>query len=104
MAQFDVYVNPIASVRQAYPYVVAMQSQFATTANDQIVAPVAPKYLLASVAGRLTPIVTLMGAEHAIVVPRLAVMRSRDLGRSVGSIASSRAPLLAAIDFLFFGI
>jgi CcdB protein len=104
MAQFDVYLNPIAAARHAYPYVVAMQSEFSVTASDQIVAPVAPRESLPGIAGRLTPIVVLQGAEHAVLMPRLTVMRSRDLGQTVISIATSRAPLLAAIDYLFFGV
>jgi hypothetical protein len=31
-------------------------------------------------------------------------MRSRDLTEKVGSIAAARAELLAAIDYLFFGV
>jgi hypothetical protein len=39
-----------------------------------------------------------------VVVPRLAVVRSRDLQEKVGSVAAERRELLAAIDHLFFGV
>jgi toxin CcdB len=104
MAQFDVFVNPLAIARRAYPFVVAMQSDFAAYASEQIVAPLAPKYLMSKVAGRLTPVVAVNGSEHLVLVPRLTSMRTRDLGKSVDSITSSRADLLAAIDYLFFGV
>jgi toxin CcdB len=104
MAQFDVYVNPIVAARRAYPFVVAMQSDIANDASNQIVAPLAPRASMPSLAGHLTPTVGVNGSDHAVLVPGLTVMRARDLGRSVGSVASARRDLLAAIDYLFFGI
>jgi toxin CcdB len=103
MMQFDVYINPIPAARPAYPFVVAMQSEFAN-ANDQIIAPIAPCENILMGAGRLMPVVALQGADHVVLVPRLTVIRSRDLQEKVSSIASARAPLLAAIDYLFFGV
>jgi CcdB protein len=50
------------------------------------------------------PVVALQGADHVVLVPRLTVIRSRDLQEKVSSIASARASLLAAIDYLFFGV
>jgi toxin CcdB len=104
MMQFDVYINPISAARRAYPFVVAMQSEIANNASDQIVAPIAPRDNLLRSAGRLMPVVALQGTDHVVLVPRLTVMRSRDLKQKVTSIASARAPLLAAIDYLFFGV
>jgi toxin CcdB len=103
MAQFDVFVNPIAAARRAYPFVVAMQSDFAQSAREQIVAPLAPHGSMAKIAGRLTPIVTLHGIEHVVLVPALTGVQSRDLTERHGSLAASRGELLAAIDYLFFG-
>jgi toxin CcdB len=102
--QFDVFVNPIIAARRAYPYVVMLQSDFAQGARDQIVAPVVPRRSLADVAGRLTPIVTVESVEHVVLVPALTGVRHRDLGVRVHSLAAARAELLAAIDYLFFGV
>jgi toxin CcdB len=104
MTQFDVFVNPIPAARGAYPFVVAMQSDFARQATDQIVAPLAPSTSMSKVAGRLTPAVVVNGTDHAVLVPRLTAMRTADLSRRVGSIAGARGELLAAIDYLFFGV
>jgi toxin CcdB len=104
MAQFDVFVNPLVIARRAYPFVVAMQSDFATQPSEQIVAPLIPKNLMPKGAGRLTPIVSVDGLEHVVLVPRFTAMRSRDLGKSHCSIASSHTDLLSAIDYLFFGV
>ena len=104
MAQFDVFVNPVATARQAYPFVVAMQSDFTITGTEQLVAPIASIDQGAPTARRVMPTVTLEQSELVVVVPRLTVMRSRDLIEKVCSVAPARAELLAAIDYLFFGV
>jgi toxin CcdB len=104
MAQFDVYVNPIVAARRVYPFVVAMQSEIANYGRDQIVAPLAPRASMPKVAGRLTPTVAVNGSDHVVVVPGLTAIRARDLAQSIGSIGSARSNLLAAIDYLFFGV
>jgi toxin CcdB len=104
MAQFDVFVNPLANSRRAYPFVAAMQSDIASSSSDQIVAPLAPTASMPRAAGRLTPIVAVNGVDHVVVVPRLTPLRSRDLAARVSSIAPARRDLLAAIDYLFFGV
>jgi len=103
MAQFDVFVNPFATARQAYPFVVAMQSDLTVNGAEQLIAPMASINHVRST-GRIMPSVALKENELAVVVPRLAVVRSRDLQEKVGSIAAARAELLAAIDYLFFGV
>ena len=104
MAQFDVYVNPIPAARRAYPFVVAMQSEIANYGSEQIVAPLVPRASMPKIAGHLTPTVAVNGSDHVVLVPRLTAMRARDVGQCVGSAASARRDLLAAIDYLFFGI
>ena len=103
MAQFDVFVNPVPAARTAFPFVVAMQSDFAATPREQIVAPVATRSAFAP-GGRLTPKVAIQGVEHIVFVPRMIVMPSRDLTTNVCSILPARSELLAAIDLLFFGV
>ena len=49
MAQFDVFVNPIVASRRSYPFVVALQSDLAQLARDQIVAPLVPLQLIPKV-------------------------------------------------------
>jgi toxin CcdB len=104
MAQFDVFVNPLPIARRAYPFVVVMQADIARNASDQIVAPLAPKASMPKGSGRLTPVVAVNGSEHIVIVPRLAAIRSRDLIESQCSIAGARRDLLAAVDYLFFGV
>ena len=102
--QFDVFANPIVGARRAYPYVVALQSDLAHDARDCIVAPVAPRRALAAVAGVLTPVVVIDSSEHVVLIPALAGVRRRDLSPPLMSLTSARAELLAAIDYVFFGV
>jgi toxin CcdB len=104
MAQFDVFVNPIVAARRAYPLVVTLQSDFAQYARDQIVAPLVPFESMPNTVSRLTPIVAFDGSKHMVLVPALTGMRSRDLTERRSSVVSSRSELLAAIDYLFFGV
>ena len=104
MAQFDVFVNPIAAARRAYPFVVALQSDIAQYTRDQTVAPLVPLALLPNIVSRLTPIVAVDGTEHMVLVPAMSGLRSRELVRPHSSIAAARSELLAAIDYLFFGV
>jgi toxin CcdB len=104
MTQFDVFVNSIAATRRAYPFVVMLQFDFAQDGRDQIVAPVVPLRLIPKVISRLTPIVALDGFEHMVLVPALTGVRFRDLRERHSSLASARNELLAAIDYLFFGV
>ena len=104
MTQFDVFVNPFATARRAYPFVVAMQSDFTINRAEQLVAPIASMDFGRAASSRVMPVVSLQGNDHVVVVPRLTVMRSQDLHEKVSSIATARGELLAAIDYLFFGI
>jgi toxin CcdB len=104
MAQFDVFVNPILNARRGYPFVVAMQSDFTINGAEQLVAPIASIDYGHAPSRRVMPTVALQGNDLVVIVPRLTVMRSRDLVEKVGSIAAARADLLAAIDYLFFGV
>ena len=104
MAQFDVFVNPLSSSRRAYPFLVTMQSDFTVNGDEQLVAPIASLDYGTSASRRVTPLVALQGNNHVVLVPKLTVMRSRDLMEKVSSVASARNELLAAIDYLFFGL
>ena len=104
MAQFDVFANPIQNARRGYPFVVAMQSDLTINGAEQLVAPIAASDYGQPASRRLMPVVALLGNDHIVVVPRLTAIRSRDLIEKVSSLATARSELLAAIDYLFFGI
>jgi toxin CcdB len=104
MPQFDIYENPIARARRAYPFVAVLQADVADTGSDRIVAPLAPRARLPGTAGRLTPHVTVSGVEHVLLVPSLTAMRANDLRASKGHLAEYRSEIVAALDLLFLGV
>ena len=102
--QFDVFTNPIAATRRAYPLLVVLQSDLAENSENRLVAPIVPRSSLAKVAGRLTPIVTIDSTEHVVLVTALTGIRSDGLRQPVSSLAACRGDLLDAVDYLFFGL
>ncbi len=42
MNQLDIFTNPIARARRAYPFVVVLQADLADPGRDRIVAPLVP--------------------------------------------------------------
>jgi toxin CcdB len=104
MAQFDVFANRVAATRRAYPFVILLQADLTQNGRDQIVAPLVPLTSIPKVISRLTPIVMVDELEHMALVPALSGIPSRDLTVPHASLASARSELLAAIDYLFFGV
>jgi toxin CcdB len=102
--QFDVFENPIARARRAFPFVIVLQSPLADTGRDRIIAPLAPTGALPPLAGRLMPVVDVAGQDHAVLVPSLTAIRAGDLRSRVASVEREKDRIAAAIDFLFFGI
>jgi toxin CcdB len=104
MAQFDVYANPITAARNAYPWVVGLQSELASAGPDRIVAPLVPRESYPPMTGRLTPLVRVQARGYVLLIPGLAGVAARDLSEPVASLIGSRIEILAAIDYLFFGV
>ena len=102
--QFEAFINPVTAARRAYPFVLVLQSDWASNVKERIVAPVARREGIRPMVLKVAPIITIDGSEHLVLVPALTGVRARDLRDSIGSFASERAALLAAIDYLFFGI
>jgi toxin CcdB len=104
VAQFDVFVNPIAQARRAYPYVAVLQSDLADTGRERIVAPLVPRARLPGAAGRLTPVVRVSDVEHVLLVHSLAGIAAGELRELRGHLAVHREAIVAALDYLFLGV
>ena len=104
MKQYDVFENPIAAARRAYPFVAILQSDLADTGRERIVAPLVLRAKLAGTIGRMTPHVKVAGNDCVLMVPSLAALRASDLRKARGNLASHRAEIVAALDYLFLGV
>jgi hypothetical protein len=83
------------------PFVAILQSDLAETGPDRVVAPLAPRAALPTLAGRLIPIVNVKGQDYALLVPSLTNLPVADLRQVVTNLADDRARILAALDYLF---
>jgi len=104
MSQFEVFANPVTRSRASYPFVVMLQADVARGGRERAVAPVAPRVAFPVVAGRLTPIMAIEREEFVLLVTSVTTIPAQSLGRPVTSVADRRDDILAAIDYLFFGI
>lgn len=104
MSQYDVFDNPILRARQAFPFVVVLQSEWADTGRDRIVAPLVPRARMPGVVGRLTPVVKVRRVDHVLLVPRMTAVTAADLNGVRDDLSAFRDHIVAAIDFLFLGV
>lgn len=104
MTQFDVFANPVLRARGAYPFIVVLQADLAQTGRDRAVAPVAPRSAFPAIPGRLTPIVEIGDEQFVLLVTSLTTIPALSLGAAAASLANRREDILAAVDYLFFGV
>jgi toxin CcdB len=102
MAQFDLYRNPR---RGTFPLLLDIQADLLHRLATRVVVPLTS---LKSQGGRpitrLNPTTTFGGRTYVLVFQELAAIPASVLVEPVGSLASRRAELVAAIDLLFTGI
>jgi toxin CcdB len=103
MRQFEVLDDPIPRARRTMPFVAILQSDLAETGRDRVVAPLAPRAAMPSLAGRLIPIVQVENQDYALLVPSLTALPVADLRQVIATLAHDRERILAALDYLFIG-
>ena len=104
MKQFDLFISPLPSARRAMPYIVLLQSDFARTGRDRVVAPLIVRQRTPPIEWRLMPRVVVEGQELNVLIPGLTAVSADELRRPVGNLAAERDAIVAALDFLFLGI
>jgi toxin CcdB len=100
MAQFDVLRTKTGAV---YPLAVEVQADLHGKLVTRIVVPMVPRSRYAQPTTRLTPVVAVRNTDYVAVFPLLAAVPRSSLGEVVGSLASDRAALIAALDLLITG-
>jgi hypothetical protein len=102
--QFDVHPNPIRSARGAWPLVMVVESDASATGSARLVAPMLPAGGMISRTGRVMPEVAMHEGLYRVAFREMTSLPAAALGAVLGSASASRDPLLAAVDFVFFGI
>jgi toxin CcdB len=103
MLQFDVLANPFPGSRGRHPFLVALQSDLlARTLDTVVVAPLA-RAASGTFADHLNPQVVVDGERFALITQEIATVRKSALRNPVGSLATERDKIIAALDLLFTG-
>ena len=104
MAQFDVFPNPNARTRDAYPFLVDIQSPVIAELATRIVIPLAPASALkGGTLFGLTPEVSYQGQALLLMTPQLSSVPAKILNNPIGSLEHFRTEIIAAIDFAITG-
>jgi hypothetical protein len=102
--QHELFPNPNARSRRAYPLVVVLQPDIAE-GESRLVAPLAPHTgPLTRATSRALPLVDHDGGHYAVALPLISSLPRNQLRHAVGSLAQYRGDLTRALDWLFFGI
>ena len=102
MAQFELFRNPRGG---DYPLLLDVQSELLARLATRVVVPLMTvKRYGARPITRLNPTVRVRNVEYVLVFQELAAIPSTTLRAPVGSLASRRTELIAALDLLFTGI
>ena len=104
MAQFAVYRNRSPRTKLAFPFLVDVQSDLLEDLRTRVVIPLTrAASLTRQPLSHLTPPLEFEGETYLLLTPQLAGVSRVDLGAAVGSLASHRQTILAALDFLLTG-
>jgi len=105
MAQWDVYVNPVARSREWLPYLVAVQSDFLDALPTRLVIPLSRSQVGASaLPSRLVPTFEIQGEVLALKPHEMGVMLARDLRAPVQSLRLQAHRLVDAMDAVVSGV
>src|SRR3954463_6530050 len=100
MPQFDVLRTRGAAI---YPLVVDVQADVHAKLTTRVVVPMVTRARYTLPATRLTPIVKVRDDDYVLLFPLIAAAPKAALGEIVGSLATQRATLVAALDLLITG-
>jgi toxin CcdB len=102
--QFAVYRNRNARSKATFPLLLDVQSDLLDDLNTRVVIPLTrARDLSRKPMLHLTPVLNFGGASYVVMTPQLAAIARADLGEPIGSLATERHEILAAMDFLLTG-
>ena len=102
--QHDLFANPAARTRRAFPFIAVLQADLADEGRGRVVAPLAPRQAMPGAVGRLLPIVRHDGTEFLLALELLTSVPVSALRHRLGSIAQHRDDITRGLDWLFSGV
>ncbi len=105
MAQFDVYINPNSSTRDAFPYVVDIQNPIISEIATRIVIPLGRiTYFKNEEMKELTPIIEYENEKLLLLTAQIASILENKLKNPVGTLSHFRDEIISSLDFAITGI
>ncbi len=104
MARFDVYATP-GRHADSTPYLLDVQSDLLDGLDSRVVIPLRRRERFPAVplADRLTPTLSIAGAEFILETPKMGAVPRRALGAPLLSLAAEQERVTAAMEFVFQG-
>jgi toxin CcdB len=104
MARFDVYATP-GRHADSTPYLLDVQSDLLDGLDSRVVIPLRRRERFPAVplADRLTPTLSIAGAEFILETPKMGAVPRRALGAPLLSLAAEQERVTAAMEFVFRG-
>jgi toxin CcdB len=105
VAQWDVYVNPVARARELLPFVVVVQSDLLDGLPTRLVIPLSRSAVVPrGMPGRLVPAFDVLGEPLLLKAHEAGILLARDLRRPVMSLRDRAHLLIDAIDAVVSGV
>jgi toxin CcdB len=105
MAQWDVYANPSARMRDEIPFLVDLQSDLLSGLASRLVAPLARTQVApAGAPRRLCPVFDVTGTAVALLPQEAGPIDARLLKRRVMSLRDHAHEIVDALDAVISGV
>ena len=105
MAQFTIYQNKNSQSKKEFPLLLDIQTNLLDSLQTTVVVPFKKfETNKDKVLTQLTPIFAIEGVDYLMLIPQLAGIQRRELGKAILDIEYARAEILNALDFLLTGI
>ena len=104
VARFDVYSNP-GNHNLTTPYLLDVQADLFDSLDSRMVIPLRSmdNFPNVKLPTRLTPVLTIVGKEYLLEVPKMGAVPKRVLKTPVVSLVDEQVKIISALDFLFQG-
>ena len=105
VAQWDVYPNPSARLREEIPFLIDLQSDLLSGLDTRLVAPLArTRVSAAALPRRLCPAFTIGGLAVVLLPQESGPVSARLLKRRVESLRAHAHDIVAALDAVSSGV
>ena len=105
MVQFLAYENPNKASKNTYPYLLDIQSNLLDDLRTTVVIPLCPANLAGKAAiTKLCPVFEIDGKSFVALTQQIAGIDRKSLGKIAFDLSHYRSEIIAAVDFILFGI